>query len=63
MIFVDKLALQWGRAQMSAEMAAPRGAEKVYLMLQWGRAQMSAEMPLLRASATSVLGFNGAALR
>src|SRR5579885_3402605 len=57
--------LQWGRAQMSAEMAQYPITQPVFLdFLQWGRAQMSAEMkPRRKMAARLALAFNGAALR
>ncbi len=40
--------LQWGRAQMSAEMAQYPITQPVFLdFLQWGRAQMSAEIMVI----------------
>jgi len=41
------IRLQWGRAQMSAEMLWARMKSSGSDGLQWGRAQMSAEISLL----------------
>ncbi len=59
----DSATLQWGRAQMSAEINPASAAATSTMPLQWGRAQMSAEMAaeLLRGVADGT--FNGAALR
>src|SRR5579885_766096 len=41
---LPKKALQWGRAQMSAEMHHCFTEDRIVGHLQWGRAQMSAEI-------------------
>ena len=56
--------LQWGRAQMSAEISITAGWEVDKNGLQWGRAQMSAEILSRREAVPPELRFfNGAALR
>ena len=56
--------LQWGRAQMSAEIAEFAKLRAKVGLLQWGRAQMSAEMGDLPTNpGGEPNGFNGAALR
>src|SRR5579885_1004342 len=47
--------LQWGRAQMSAEIWARRWPSSDSATLQWGRAQMSAEINPASAAATSTM--------
>src|SRR5579883_1417897 len=41
---LKNLALQWGRAQVSAEIQYERGTPSCTAILQWGRAQVSAEI-------------------
>ncbi len=55
--------LQWGRAQMSAEIRVPPYRVTAPVELQWGRAQMSAEINQLIALSALSPRFNGAALR
>ncbi len=58
------MVLQWGRAQMSAEMNWIVFGAPLRSLLQWGRAQMSAEIQPFWVGRTSLLHrFNGAALR
>ncbi|SPE35099.1 hypothetical protein SBA6_410049 [Candidatus Sulfopaludibacter sp. SbA6] len=54
--------LQWGRAQLSAEMANGRGILRYFWSLQWGRAQLSAEIWRPDDLPPGESGFNGAAL-
>src|SRR5579885_1709575 len=51
---LETLPLQWGRAQMSAEMKRSSENNMPCDCLQWGRAQMSAEMTLDDGVATQI---------
>jgi len=57
------VGLQWGRAQMSAEIVFGVVRRIWIFWLQWGRAQMSAEMTWAEKLAGMKDRFNGAALR
>src|SRR5579885_3613509 len=60
----EGMSLQWGRAQMSAEIPFCSSKSATAMALQWGRAQMRAEINLrLPVETVAWLPFNGAALR